>query len=259
MTIKLQNLLIGSLLLSLVPLPTSSFTNLNVAPFCIGDNGTRSWIPVQNDSKVKRIVDSIIDLMLKEGKVTEGLDRYFLFESLSPNRERVIDPTSLHYLKEFSAVSKKTAARLLSKGWNYEYQNVVLALGTRPLAEFDLAVEESGSEIDSALKKILSRRGLSLDDFHSLADESDLGDQKKLDEDLSTLEGINQEVYQFIAKRRNLAILERNLVEIKRTFSVKEMQFDGCTFYGVRIKPKFGLILMESDNSLKVVSFGDVL
>lgn len=213
---------------------------------------------VDEDSKVNNIVESLIDLMFKERKVTEAFERYFLFVRLSPKREELIDPTSLHYLREYTVLDEKTAARLLAKRWNYEYQTVVLALGTRPLAEFDVALEESGTELDAARRRILSDRGLSPEGFNALLGGSVTEDHEKLRRDLLKLELINSDIDQFIAQRTNQLIFQQNLAEMKKTFTVKKFDRDGEIFYGVRIKPQFTVVFMRYDKTLKIVSFGDV-
>lgn len=216
----------------------------------------------QNDSedaKVNEAVVLLIDTIFKERKVREAFERYFLFSNLSAEEQQVIDATSLHYSKEYAALDVRTVARIFSTGWNYEYQRVVLALGTKPLSDFDEAVEQAGSEVDNERKRILNQRGLSEADFYALLDWENAKDSKTLENNLTTLELINADIDRFIKQRTNQAILTKNLTEMKKNISVKKVSTEGCTLYAVSLKPMFGIMFMPRNGVLKMISFGDVL
>lgn len=259
MTIISRTMLVGLVLLALAALATGDLLIGQVASerrFIEEEHRAKD---TNEDAKMNEAVESLIDLMFKERRVRDAFERYFLFSSLSPEKARVIGAVGLSYSKEYTALDARTAARVFAKGWNYEYQRVVLALATKPLSEFDEALEESGSQIDAERKRTLKRRGLTEAEFYALNDWENAKDQKTLESKLATLELINADIDRFIAQRTNQAIQAQNLSEMKKSSSVRKVVKAGCTFYGVSIEPIFTIMFMPHNGTLKMVSFGDIL
>lgn len=220
---------------------------------------TESKLDGSEDAKVNGAVKLLIDTMFKERKVKEAFERYFLFSNLSPEEKRVLDATSLRYSEEHSTMDAGVVARILAAGWNYEYQPALLALGTKPLSDFDEAVEQADSEVEAERKRILSKRGLSENDFYTLLGGSAVKDRKTLEKNLTTLELINADIDRFIEQRTNKAVLNKNLVEMKKDISVKRINPAGHALYVVGVKPMFKVVFMPHNGILKMIGFGDAL
>jgi hypothetical protein len=211
-----------------------------------------------DDAKVNEAI-KLIRTMFKERKVRETFERYFLFSNLSPEEKRAVDAVSLRYLDEHSAMDAGTVARILAVSWNYEYQSVLLALRTRPLSDFDEAVEQAGSEIENERKRILSKRGLSENDFYNLLGGTSVKDSKTLEHNLTTLETINADIGQLIEQRTNDAVLAKNLMEMEKSVSVKNISKTEQAIYVVGLKPMFEIVFVPRGGMLKIIAFGDVL
>lgn len=217
--------------------------------------------PKQNDSEDAKVNDAVrllIDTMFKERKIREAFEQSFLFSSLTPEEKGIIEPTSLYYSDEDAALEDKSVAGIFAAGWNYEYQPVLLALGTNPLSDIDEAVEQAEGEVKAERNRILSKLGLNESDFLTLLGRRAVKDRKTLENDLTTLEQINAKIDRFIEQRTNQTILTKNLAEMKKSISVKKVSTAQCTLYAVSLKPMFGVIFKPTNGELKMISFGDV-
>ncbi|HEX5705105.1 MAG TPA: hypothetical protein VFX97_18040 [Pyrinomonadaceae bacterium] len=260
MKLILRTLLVSSLVLASAAVATSDRSvahNAALKRSSIKEPAAVKGRNLDEDTKVKDTLESLIDLIFKERKVRDAFARYFLFSNLSSEQKRMIDPTSLHYSDEVAALDAGTVARIFSTGWDYEYQSVVLALGMKPLSDFEEAVEQAGSEVDNERKRILRKRGLSEEDFYTLLDRKAVKDRKLLENELTTLELINADIDRFIAQRTNHAVLSQNLLEMKTSLSINKVNRAGCVVYAVKIKPIFTVVFIQEHHGAKMISFGD--
>lgn len=246
------------LLLGLVlglPASVSTFASQARRGFIAQANATQK--SKSEDAKVDETVRALIDTIFRQRKIKEAFERYFLFANLPAEQTDELDPTSLRYLQEYSSKNPETVARILAAGWNYEYQPALLALGTKPLSDFSGAFEQAQNEIENERKRILSKRGLSEDDFYRLRGGASVKDQKSLENDLTTLELIDADINRFIEQRTDQAVLARNLAEMQKSASITKINKAGCTLYAVSLKPMFGVLLVSQSGALKMISFGN--
>jgi len=211
------------------------------------------------DAEVEKAVKSFIDLMFRERKVTNAFEQHFFFSNLTPKEKSVVDAISLKYSDEYVGLDAKVVARILSAKWNYEYQPVFLALGTKPLSDFEDAFEEAESEIEVERKRILNQRGLTENDFYTFLDLKATKDHKTLENNLTKLELISTDLERFIEQRINKTIFNKNLVEMEKSVAVKKLNAAECVLYLVGIKPMFKLVFVKETSGLKMIGFGNVL
>ena len=253
-------LALGLTLVSAALTHASEVTTYDENPFVESAFTARKWQD-SKDANVKEAVDLLVDTMFKERKVREAFEQNFLFSNLPVEARHLVDETrGIRYSAHNAhGLDKGTMARILAVKWNYGYQPVVLALGTRPLSDFDETFERTGSEIDAERKRILDKRGLSEDDFYTLLGGDTVRDRRTLESDLTTLEMINDDIDRFIGQRTDQAILNKNLMEMKNSISVKNLDMSGYKLYAVSLKPIFGVVFMPRNEKLKLICFGDGL
>jgi hypothetical protein len=254
----LNILLAGFIVLGLFPVICQPPLHSRLA-LTISDRAQTNRTNAGTKAEIEKTVKSLIDLMFRERKAKVAFEHHFRFSILSTNEKGLVDAISLQYSEEYKSLEPKIVAGILASGWSYEYQPVLLALGTKPLSGFEDAFEEAGSQIEAERKKTLSRRGLTEVDFYSLLDWKDAKDRKTLENNLTTLELINADIDRFIEQRINKAVLNENLGEMKKSISVKKLSTSECGIYLVGIKPIFKLAFIKEVDELKLIAFGDVL
>lgn len=217
----------------------------------------------KENPEVDKAVGLLIDTMFKERKVEEAFEQYFRLSPLSPEERSALSQIDCDPSDEISRYKDaRTTARALAVGWNYAYQPVLLALGTTSLSSGDVfrkSFEQAQVAIDEEREKILSKRGISKDEFYTLLDLKAVKDQSTLEHHLTTLELINADIAHFIERKTNKNIYARNVTEMEKDYIIKPHGSGDHVLYEVGLKPMFKIVFMRQGDTLKMVSFGDVL
>lgn len=216
-----------------------------------------------SEEAVNETVKGVIDKLFRERKARAAFEQYFLFFTVSPDQQELIDESgSLFYAQKYAGLDEKTIARILAAKWNYEYKPALLVISTLPLSSgesFKQNLDRADSEIERQRKKVLSEHKLGDDEFYKLLDVDGIRDIKTLDHNLTLLEQIDADMTRYIERKTNQPVFAGNIAKMQEGFFVNKHPVGDHMLYEIQLTPMFKMLFLQQGAALKMVAFGDVL
>ncbi len=258
-----SKIVIASLCAILLITSVSRTSRVGIASNVLTLQSCNREVAAERKGEVEKTARLVIETIFRSRQTKEAFEQYFQFSPLSPEEKSTLEKLGYDPSDETSRYKDvKTGSRVIAANWNYEYQPVLLVLGTTNLtsgAKFKEAFDRAQSIIETERKRALAKRGLSEEQYHSLLDLKAAKDNDTLERNLTMLEQLDADLNRFIEQKTDQVTLKGNIAKMEESLVIEKHALGSRTLYEVQFKPMFKMVLLQQDTALKMVAFGDVL
>jgi len=220
-----------------------------------------SKISSEDSSRLRRAAEAAIDSLFSKKSRRLFFEQQFRTIGISVGEKETLKRLGYDPVKEAGCLAyPDMRIRAQAVGWEYGYQPVMLVLSTMRLEEgkqFKTALDKAAAAIDADRKRILSKRGLTEEQFYSLLDLASSADHSSCERNLTALEEIGSDIEHFIGSQSNRATLRRNIDKMKHTITIEEVPTPGV--YEIRFSPMFKMVLSDQNGKFMVLAFTDTI
>lgn len=258
-----SKIVVGSLSAILLITSMSGISRVGIASSVLTLQSCNREVAAEGKGEVEKTARLVIETIFRARQTKNAFEQYFQFSPLSPEEKSALEKLGYDSSDESSRYKDaRTGSRVIAASWNYEYQPVLLVLGTTDLtsgAKFKESFDKAQSIIEAERKRALAKRGLNEEQFYSLLDLKAAKDNDALERNLTTLEQLDADLNRFIEQKTDKVTLNGNIAKMEESLVIEKHTLGSRTLYEVQFKPMFKMVLLQRDAELKMVAFGDVL